>query len=230
MPSGSVCCLQLFRERLSENLCTRQSRKVIWDMINTLFLTTAAVEPTVTVRRGTSKRSHEKIGDCEESNMHRSFGKKVSSSFLIVCYYTMQERWRRLFFPKLRVHIKDNNNSPHGKFHRFLFPFSSKFPDLNFAPYVPYIYSCYETHTWHKQGAWITCVGACRKIKIHSPLPSSKNPHFQNEAKCTTLFCENQFNLRERKNNLVLIQRPGDLQKKINHWSALFQKLAVCAM
>jgi len=35
--------------------------------------------------------------------------------------------------------IKDNNNLPHGKFHRFLFPVSSKFPDLNFAPYVLYI-------------------------------------------------------------------------------------------
>ena len=48
---------------------------------------------------------------------------------------------RSLFSPKLRVHIKDNNNSPHGKFHRFLFrdPFSDKFPDLNFAPYVLYI-------------------------------------------------------------------------------------------
>ena len=39
--------------------------------------------------------------------------------------------------------IKDNNNSPHGKFHRCLFPFSSKFPDLNLATYVFYIYSCY---------------------------------------------------------------------------------------
>ena len=38
--------IQLFRERLSEKMCTRQSRKVIWDMINTLFLTTVAVEPT----------------------------------------------------------------------------------------------------------------------------------------------------------------------------------------
>ena len=28
-----------FRERLSEKMCTRQSRKVIWDMFNTLFLT-----------------------------------------------------------------------------------------------------------------------------------------------------------------------------------------------
>ena len=31
--------IQLFRERLSEEMCTRQSRKVIWDKINTLFLT-----------------------------------------------------------------------------------------------------------------------------------------------------------------------------------------------
>ena len=60
-------------------------------------------------------------------------------------------------FDKNSLHIKDNNNSPHGKFHRFLFPFSSKFPDLNFAPYVLYIYSCYETSTWHKQWAWVSC-------------------------------------------------------------------------
>ena len=38
--------IQLFRESLSRIKCTRQSRKVIWDMINTLFLTTVAVEPT----------------------------------------------------------------------------------------------------------------------------------------------------------------------------------------
>ena len=31
---------------MSEKMCTRQTRKVIWDMINTLFLTTVAVEPT----------------------------------------------------------------------------------------------------------------------------------------------------------------------------------------
>ena len=29
---------QLFRERLWEKMCTRESRKIIWDMINTLFL------------------------------------------------------------------------------------------------------------------------------------------------------------------------------------------------
>ena len=32
----------------------------------------------------------------------------------------------RLFFPRLRVRMKDNSNSPRGKFHRFLFPFSTK--------------------------------------------------------------------------------------------------------
>ena len=50
--------------------------------------------------------------------------------------YEYEGTVKKTIFPKLCVHIKDNNNSPHGKFHRFLFPFSSKFPDLNFAPYV----------------------------------------------------------------------------------------------
>ena len=40
----SCCSIQLFRERLSEKMCTQQSRKVVWDMINTLFLTTVAIE------------------------------------------------------------------------------------------------------------------------------------------------------------------------------------------
>ena len=51
----------------------------------------------------------------------------------------------------------ENNNLSHGKFLVFFFPFSSKFSDLNFAKYVLYIYSCYETRTWHKQWAWVTC-------------------------------------------------------------------------
>ena len=54
----------------------------------------------------------------------------------------MKEGERGPFSPKLRVRIKDNNSSPHGKFHRFLFPFSCKFSDLNFASYVLYIYLC----------------------------------------------------------------------------------------
>ena len=58
----------------------------------------------------------------------------------------MKEGERGPFSPKLRVRIKDNNSSPHGKFHRFLFPFSSKFTDLNFASYVLYIYLC-GTHS-----------------------------------------------------------------------------------
>ena len=58
----------------------------------------------------------------------------------------MKEGDRGPFFPKLRVRIKDNNSSPHGKFHRFLFPFSCNFPDLNFASCVLYIYLC-GTHS-----------------------------------------------------------------------------------
>ena len=53
------------------------------------------------------------------------------------------EKMRETIFPKSRVHIKDNNNSPHGKLHQFLFPFSDKFLDLNFVPFVLYIYLCY---------------------------------------------------------------------------------------
>ena len=66
--------------------------------------------------------------------------------------------WRKddedYFSPKLRIRIKDNNNSPHGKFHWFLFPFSSRFSDLNFASYVLYIYLCYVA--CHTQWAWVT--------------------------------------------------------------------------
>ena len=42
---NSLTVLTAISRRLSEKLCTRQSRKVIWDMINTLFLT-VAVKPT----------------------------------------------------------------------------------------------------------------------------------------------------------------------------------------
>ena len=57
----------------------------------------------------------------------------------------MKEGERGPFSPKLRVRIKDSS-SPHGKFYRFLFPFSRKISDLNFASYVLYIYLC-GTHS-----------------------------------------------------------------------------------
>ena len=62
-----------------------------------------------------------------------------------------------LFLSKLCVHIKTNNNSPHGKFHQFLFPFSSKFPDLNFTPYVLYLILYIMKPVCDKQSAWVTC-------------------------------------------------------------------------
>ena len=42
----------------------------------------------------------------------------------------------------MQITIDENHVCP-GKLHRFLLPFSIKFPHLNFAPYVLYIYSCY---------------------------------------------------------------------------------------
>ena len=87
---------------------------------------------------------------CSFSNWIR-FSRKLGRSDpdfgggLLPCHFTIKKRWRRLYFPKLRVRIEDNNNSPHGKFHRFLFPFSSKISDVNFASYVFYIYPCYVT-------------------------------------------------------------------------------------
>ena len=36
-------------------MCTRQSRKVMWDMINTLFLMTVPVEPTFFISFSTHK-------------------------------------------------------------------------------------------------------------------------------------------------------------------------------
>ena len=86
---------------------------------------------------------------CRSRDLSREISWRAWHSFFIpyweplrafIVYSIMKERWSRLFFPELRVPIKDNNNSPHGKFHQFLFPFSMKFPDLNFGPYVLHIY------------------------------------------------------------------------------------------
>ena len=64
----------------------------------------------------------------------------------------MNEGERGPFSSRLRVRIKDNNSSPHGKFHRFLFPFSCKFPDLNLVSYVLYIYIVYLCGTHSEPG------------------------------------------------------------------------------
>ena len=63
-----------------------------------------------------------------------------------------EEKWR-LFFLKLRVRIKDNKTSPHGKFHRFLYLFSNKF------------YACYETRAWHTVSLGYLCFYRNSKFK-----------------------------------------------------------------
>ena len=60
-----------------------------------------------------------------------------------------------------------------GNFHRFLFPytFSSKFPNLNFAPYVLYIYSCYLKPVQDKNSEpdQVTCgLSASASLHVYS--------------------------------------------------------------
>ena len=72
-----------------------------------------------------------------------SFGKGSRLPFfyivntLLLFFNITVPRGRKAYVEKVKlpVHIKDSNNLPHRKFLWFLFPFSSKFPDLNFAPY-----------------------------------------------------------------------------------------------
>ena len=96
--------------------------------------------------------------------------------------------WRKgdedYFSQKLLVRIKDNKNSPHGKFQRFLFPFSSKFSDLNFASYVLYNLPvlCHVSHTVSLGYLWSKCKPSCSKslslVLIHRKI--SKIQPFEN--------------------------------------------------
>ena len=77
---------------------------------------------------------------------------------------------------------------------------------------------------------WGKNVPSCKRLDhritwmttLNWPLPSSKNPHFQNEAKYTTFLVEMSFICMRMKNhfhikgwalNLVLIQRLGETRK-----------------
>ena len=56
-------------------------------------------------------------------------------------------------------------------------------------------------------------------LRGNGPLPSSKKPHFQNEAKCTTFLVKicmrvkNHLHINGWALNLVLMQRPGGTRK-----------------
>ena len=71
---------------------------------------------------------------------------------------TLKERWWRLLFPKTTCTYKNNQNSPDGKFHRYLFPFASKFSDLNFASHALYNLPvlCHASHAVSLGYLWLT--------------------------------------------------------------------------
>ena len=59
-------------------------------------------------------------------------------------------------------------------------------------------------------------------LNYNKPLPSSKNPHFQNEARCTTFLVKmsfictrikNDFHIKGSAPTLRLKQRPGGTRK-----------------
>ena len=71
----------------------------------------------------------------------------------------------------------------------------------------------------------MACYGVCENGEYswaNRPLPSSKNPHFQDEARCTTFLVKmsficmrkkNDFHIKGRAPTLVLKQRPGGTWK-----------------
>ena len=85
--------IQLFRERLSDQMRTRQSQKVRWDMINTLFERTEAVEPTfvaflanicpwppvpffqISLKNSALKATHNTFRDCRVRFFRQHFSK-----------------------------------------------------------------------------------------------------------------------------------------------------------
>ena len=87
-----------------------------------------------------------------------------------------KERWWRLYSPNFRVRIMDNNNSPHGKFHRFLF---RKFSDLNSLPAACYV-------KWHTQWPWVTC--ACSRPEMLGDWPQVNSPLAFPIALCNPFF------------------------------------------
>ena len=69
---------------------------------------------------------------------------------------------------------------------------------------------------------WLSRSVANQPIDLTRPPPSSKNPHFQNEARCTTFLVKMSFICMRMKNDfhikgwaptLVLKQRPGGTRK-----------------
>ena len=83
-------------------MCTRQSRKVIWDMISTLFLTTVPVEPTlvaflqhsqthfrglshqffqISLKNSELKTTHNAFRDCRVHFFRQPFSKQLYMEF-----------------------------------------------------------------------------------------------------------------------------------------------------
>ena len=99
-----ICCKGIhpkytaISRKVVGKMCTRQSRKVLWDMIDTLFLTTVAVEPTfvafhqhsqthfhglscqffqISLKNSELKTTHNAFRDCHVHFFRQPFSKQL---------------------------------------------------------------------------------------------------------------------------------------------------------
>ena len=95
-------------------------------------------------------------------------------------------------------------------------------------------FGCYVSNSNAKKitvfNLWVFLMLASA-FAFNRPLPSSKNPHFQNEPECTIFLVKmsyicmrmkNHFHIKSWALNLVLIQRPGGTRKWHIHTSLNF--------
>ena len=134
---------------------------MFWSKVSTLLSLIVAGDASVDswfreIQASRAWRAYLATGFHAFSPKNRAGFASIGAPTLPSAYYLAPILWRK---------GEEDNNSPHVKFYRFLFPFSSKFPDLNFVSYVLYIYPCWETRTRHTQWAWVTHRQASRHLR-----------------------------------------------------------------
>ena len=96
------------------------------------------------------------------------------------------------------------------------------------ATYCPIVYLSSDVTSYLNIREWDVFL-----VKNSRPLPSSKNPHFQNEAKCAAFLVKmnficmkmkNQFHIKGWALNLVFIQRPrGNSEMAYSHYQLTYR-------
>ena len=97
----------IWRKVVGKKMCTRQPRKVIWDMINTLFLTTVAVEPTLVTFHQDS-RTHVRGLSCHSFKFLQRTGQTKPPTIpfgIVACTFSYNLSQNRCIWKKTVMHI-----------------------------------------------------------------------------------------------------------------------------